>query len=271
MYINPSHLITYFLQAFKFWHFWRELITLVARIFVLTKGMFLWGMRTICKGCECRKTTFRFRQFGECFAHVSLKQRSSSDHFSTYSWTVRVLLLIRLLFAMINLRMSQSIPQLFAGYTWTKTNAFMNVWQRFCAHDILTWPLADIKCIFEVLFAFYSRVLRVCGLAIARQCYIQHSHIRCENYIQTAQEWFSAPLSRHIWRKTSPNVGICHFFRHLHPSQMVCVPCENIPLKCVFMDSQRMRMSKKMAKSNIRILGRNFQTNWEVELKCYLC
>ena len=62
------------------------------------------------------------------------------------------------------------------------------------------------------------------------------------------------------------------FFRHLHPSQIACVPCENIPLKCVFMDSQRMQIYvKKIAKSSIRILVRNFQTNWEVELKCYLC
>ena len=79
------------------------------------------------------------------------KQRSSPDYFSTYSQTVRVLLLIRFTFATINLRMSQSIPELFPSYTQTKTDTFTNVWRRFCA---LTWPLANIKRVADVLFAF---------------------------------------------------------------------------------------------------------------------
>ena len=93
-----------------------------------------------------RETPNRFRQFGECFAHVSRKQRSSSDDLSTYSRTVSVLLLIRLPFATINLRMSRSIPELFTSYTRTKPAAFTNVCRRFCAHDILTWRLAYTGC-----------------------------------------------------------------------------------------------------------------------------
>ena len=83
--------------------------------------------------------------------NVSRKQRSSPNYFSTYSRTVRVLLLIRFTFATINLRMSQSIPELFPSYTRTKTDTFTNVWRRFCA---LTWPLADIKRVADALFAF---------------------------------------------------------------------------------------------------------------------
>ena len=79
------------------------------------------------------------------------KQRSSPDYFSTYSRTVRVLLLIRFTFATINLRMSQSIPELFPSYKRTKTDTFTNVWRRFCA---LTWPLVDIMRVADALFAF---------------------------------------------------------------------------------------------------------------------
>ena len=82
----------------------------------------------------------RFRQFGECFAHVSRKKRSSSDYLSTYSRTVRVLLLIRLPFATINFRMSRSIPELFASYTRTKTDAFTNVWRSFAHTTFSLWP-----------------------------------------------------------------------------------------------------------------------------------
>ena len=130
--------------------FFANVSSIPGRDLLVTYSRSAWCSQTLCE------TPSRFHQFGECFAHVSRKQRSWSDHFSTYMYsrTVRVLLLIRLPFATINLRMSQSIPELFASYTQTKTDAFMKIWRRFCTHDILTWPLADIKCMAEVLFAF---------------------------------------------------------------------------------------------------------------------
>ena len=70
-----------------------------------------WCLQNLCE------TPSRFRQFGECFAHVSRKQRSSSDNFLT---CIPERLLIHLPFATINLRMTQSISKLFASYTRTK-------------------------------------------------------------------------------------------------------------------------------------------------------
>ena len=67
----------------------------------------------------------------------------------------RGLILIRLPLDTINLRMSRSIHELFAGYTRPKTDAFTYVWRRFCAHDILTkFARCSHECLAHVFRMF---------------------------------------------------------------------------------------------------------------------
>ena len=69
------------------------------------------------------------------------------------------------------------------------------------------------------------------------------AHIRCENYVQTAQEWFTAPLSQYILGKTSPIVGIFNFFdiRILHKS-FVC------PVKTYTFNKRSLNKKKVLTK-----------------------
>ena len=53
---------------------------------------------------------------------------------------------------------------------------------------------------------YFSTFLRT--FCVRLETFSRHSHIRRENFAQTAQEWL---LSRDIRRKTSPNFGLCHF------------------------------------------------------------
>ena len=68
------------------------------------------------------KTPNRFWHFGKCFVHVYRKQRSSSNHFSTYLQTVRVLLVVVIHLPFANVTRYSWISTV--SYIRTKTRRF---------------------------------------------------------------------------------------------------------------------------------------------------